>query len=392
MEVIYMNYKELLYNKDKILTFYPELAVILNKFDEIESKRISEETGELKKPDKTGLNKAIFLNQLNYWIELNEQAGINFEDGYYWSYSSYPKMIERDFPYWSVDTLKRAVTSLEKYGIVISANYNSMKMDKKKWYRIDYKRLQEVIDIVKHHDELTNSDVNAICPDVDAKCTDDDGNVSRAIEENRYNKDYSSKENNDKDFILSNKEKETLPSDGKDNQTSAPNNYNKLNIYNIPPRTKEQKANRYNARNQSSLFDYKDEDVENLVTEIYESIYGAKENIFEDHDICLSIFLITEFFKKYQKYREEKHPMVTQNQAENILKMIRDPDTDMAKDDLVDDKEEPLVYLEMMEEHFKTKWGKKNGGDFNYRIMLFFKDTTQNLLYQRVKHKREDAL
>lgn len=387
-----MNYKELLYNKDKILTFYPELAVILNKFDEIESKRISEETGELKKPDKTGLNKAIFLNQLNYWIELNEQAGINFEDGYYWSYSSYPKMIERDFPYWSVDTLKRAVTSLEKYGIVISANYNSMKMDKKKWYRIDYKRLQEVIDIVKHHDELANSDVNAICPDVDAKCTDDEGNVSRAIEENRCNKDYSSKENNDKNCILPNTEKETLPSVGKDIQTSAPNNYNKLNIYNIPPRTKEQKANRYNARNQSSLFDYNDEDVENLVTEIYESIYGAKENIFEDHDICLSIFLITEFFKKYQKYREEKHPMVTQNQAENILKMIRDPDTDMAKDDLVDDKEEPLFYLEMMEEHFKTKWGKKNGGDFNYRIMLFFKDTTQNLLYQRVKHKREDAL
>ena len=83
-----MNYKELLYNKDKVLTFYPELAVILNKFDEIESKRISEETGELKKPDKTGLNKAIFLNQLNYWIELNEQSGINFEDGYYWSNSS----------------------------------------------------------------------------------------------------------------------------------------------------------------------------------------------------------------------------------------------------------------------------------------------------------------
>lgn len=386
-----MNYKELLYNKDKSLIFYPELAVILNKFDEIESKRISEETGELKKPDKTGLNKAIFLNQLNYWIELNEKTGINFQDGYYWSYSSYPKMIERDFPYWSVDTLKRAITSLEKYGIVISANYNSMKMDKKKWYRIDYKRLQEVIDTVKHHDELVNSDVNAICHDVGAFCTDDEGNVSRAIKENKYNKDYS-KENNDKDCILPNTEKETLSMTDKDNQTSAPNNYNKLNIYNIPPRTKEQKANRYNARNQSALLDYKDEDVEKLVTEIYESIYGAKENIFEDHDICLSIFLITEFFKKYQKYREERHPMVTPSQAENILKMIRNPDTDMAKDDLVDDKEEPLFYLDMMEEHFKTKWGKKNGGDFNYRIMLFFKDTVQNTLYQRVKHKREDTL
>ena len=193
------------------------------------------------------------------------------------------------------------------------------------------------------------------------------------------------------DFI-DNKEKKTLSYTDKDNQTSAPNNYNKLNIYNIPPRTKEQKANRYNSRNQSSLLDYKDKDVEKLVTEIYESIYGAKENIFEDHDICLSIFLITEFFKKYQKYREEKHPMVTPSQAENILKIVRNPDTDMAKDDLVDDKEEPLFYLDMMEEHFKTKWGKRNGGDFDYRIMLFFKDTTQNMLYQRVKQKREDTL
>ena len=193
------------------------------------------------------------------------------------------------------------------------------------------------------------------------------------------------------DFI-DNKEKKTLSYTDKDNQTSAPNNYNKLNIYNIPPRTKEQKANRYNSRNQSSILDYKDEDVEKLVTEIYESIYGTKENIFEDHDICLSIFLITEFFKKYQKYREKKHPMVTPNQAENILKMVRNPDTDMAKDDLVDDKEEPLFYLDMMEEHFKTKWGKRNGGDFDYRIMLFFKDTTQNMLYQRVKQKREDTL
>lgn len=53
--------------------------------------------------------------------------------------------------------------------------------------------------------------------------------------------------------------------------------------------------------------------------------------------------------------------------------MVRNPDTDMAKDDLVDDKEEPLFYLDMMEEHFKTKWGKRNGGDFDYRIMLFLR-------------------
>ena len=385
-----MNYKELLYNKDKVLTFYPELAVILNKFDEIESKRISEETGELKKPDKTGLNKAIFLNQLNYWIELNEQSGINFEDGYYWSYSSYPKMIERDFPYWSVDTLKRAVTSLEKYGIVISANYNSMKMDKKKWYRIDYKRLQEVIDIVKHHDELANSDVNAICTDVDAKCTDDEGNVSRAIKENRYNKDYSSKENTDKDCTLSSTEEKTLPSSGKGVKTSAPNNIKNININNIPPRTKEQKQERYAHVKNNRSVDYKDEELPTILYNGFNSLYGDKEDILEDHDICLTMALVSNFFEKFKQYRGERHPMVYANDLDQFLSMIRNADLDMVKDGIVEEDEEPQYYLDMMDEYFGSDIGKNNNMDCDYHIWLFFTEKTQNILYNRVKQKREE--
>lgn len=385
-----MNYKELLYNKDKVLTFYPELAVILNKFDEIESKRISEETGELKKPDKTGLNKAIFLNQLNYWIELNEQSGINFEDGYYWSYSSYPKMIERDFPYWSVDTLKRAVTSLEKYGIVISANYNSMKMDKKKWYRIDYKRLQEVIDIVKHHDELANSDVNAKCTDVDAKCTDDESNVSRAIKENRYNKDYSSKENTDKDCTLSSTEENTLPSSGKGVKTSAPNNINILGINNIPPRTKEQKQERYAHAKKNRSVDYKDEELPTILYNGFNSLYGDKEDILEDHDICLTMALVKQFFEKFKQYRGERHPIVYANDLDQFLGMIRNTDLDMAKDGIVEEEEEPQYYLDMMDEYFSSNIGKNNGMGCDYRIWLFFTERTQNILYNRVKQKREE--
>lgn len=385
-----MNYKELLYNKDKVLTFYPELAVILNKFDEIESKRISEETGELKKPDKTGLNKAIFLNQLNYWIELNEQSGINFEDGYYWSYSSYPKMIERDFPYWSVDTLKRAVTSLEKYGIVISANYNSMKMDKKKWYRIDYKRLQEVIDIVKHHDELANSDVNAICIDVDAKCTDDEGNVSRAIKKNRYNKDYSSKENTDKDCTLSSTEEKTLPSSGKGVKTSAPNNINILGINNIPPRTKEQKQERYAHAKKNRSVDYKDEELPTILYNGFNSLYGDKEDILEDHDICLTMALVKQFFEKFKQYRGERHPIVYANDLDQFLSMIRNADLDMVKDGIVEEDDEPQYYLDMMDEYFGSDIGKNNNMDCDYHIWLFFTEKTQNILYNRVKQKREE--
>lgn len=382
-----MNYKELLYNKDKVLTFYPELAVILNKFDEIESKRISEETGELKKPDKTGLNKAIFLNQLNYWIELNEQSGINFEDGYYWSYSSYPKMIERDFPYWSVDTLKRAVTSLEKYGIVISANYNSMKMDKKKWYRIDYKRLQEVIDIVKHHDELANSDVNAICIDVDAKCTDDEGNVSRAIKENRYNKDYSSKENTDKDCTLSSTEEKTLPSAGKGVKTSAPNN--NININNIPPRTKEQKQERYKQTWNNLSEEYNDEDVPQLLFDKFNSLYGDIEDILQDHDICLTMAVITYYFKQYREHMDEQHMMISTDYANQFLGVIASDKSPLVKA-AIEEEDELEFYRDMIDEFFRSKMGKRSEKVYDRHIWMFFTDENQRILCERVKQKWEE--
>lgn len=383
-----MNYKELLYNKDKVLTFYPELAVVLNKFDQIESKRISEETGELKKPDKTGLNKAIFLNQLNYWIELNEQAGINFKDGYYWSYSSYPRMIERDFPYWSVDTLKRAVTSLEKYGIVISANYNSVKMDKKKWYRIDYKRLQEVIDIVKHHDDLANSDVNAICPDVDAKCTDDEGNVSRAIKENRCNKDYSSKENNDKDCTLSSTEEKTLPSSGKAVKTSAPNNIN-ININNIPPRTKEQKQERYKQTWNNLSEEYNDEDVPQLLFDKFNSLYGDKEDIIQDHDICLTVAVVTYYFEQYREHTGEQHIMISTDYADQFLGVIASDKSPLVKA-AIEEEDELEFYRDMIDEFFRSKMGKRSGKVYDRHIWLFFTEENQRILCERVKQKWEE--
>lgn len=358
--------------------------------------------------------KAIILKQFIYWSERvsdadkfiekeNEIAKNNGEEErelfYGWIYKTADELAEEIMLGLSASQVRRYVRDLVDMGFISKRNNPKYKWDRTLQYRVNLVNIAKALKEkgyplseykIELPDDLSNVHGCALNESHMENQSVPDAYAIPETTIRECNSDITNTEN--KDFILSNKEKETLPGAGKDNQTSAPNNYNKLNIYNIPPRTKEQKANRYNARNQSSLLNYKDEDTEKLVTEIYKSIYGAKENIFEDHDICLSIFLITEFFKKYQKYREEKHPMVTQNQAENILKMIRDPDTDMAKDDLVDDKEEPLVYLEMMEEHFKTKWGKKNGGDFNYRIMLFFKDTTQNLLYQRVKHKREDAL
>lgn len=202
-----MNYKELLFNKDKALTFYPDLAVILNEYDKYLVKIGYEVNGKKWKSKQCGLNVAIVVNQINYWNELNEKlkSKKHFKDGYYWTYHAYDKWAKEDFPFWSGDTVRRAVKFLEDIGLVISTNeYNSWAADNTKWYRIDFEKLQEIINIVeKLRKEIQENEiekqvadtVNADCGCVLASCTDGLGSVPKAIPEitsENTNRDYSS--------------------------------------------------------------------------------------------------------------------------------------------------------------------------------------------------------
>lgn len=118
-----MTYQELFIDNKDVLIIHKSLANILGD-----------------------LNEAVVLNQLNYWIERYKETNHNFKDGKYWVYNSYKQWAIDNFPFWSETTVKRTFTRLENKGIVISANYNKMSIDKTKWYSIDYKKLQEFID------------------------------------------------------------------------------------------------------------------------------------------------------------------------------------------------------------------------------------------------------
>lgn len=106
-----------------------------------------------------GLNEAIVLNQLHYWIEKNKRADKNYYDGNYWVYNTYDDWQKYDFEYWSVDTVKRTFGKLEKSGLVISGNYNKMPMDRTKWYTIDYEMLEKMAE------NIEKSTISAKCTD-----------------------------------------------------------------------------------------------------------------------------------------------------------------------------------------------------------------------------------
>src|SRR5690625_144505 len=88
---------------------------------------------------KVGLNEAIFLQQLHFRSLISN----NERDGYKWIYRTYEEWKDKEFPFWSATTIKRIIRGLENSGYIVSTNsYNRMKIDKTKWYRIDYSKIQ----------------------------------------------------------------------------------------------------------------------------------------------------------------------------------------------------------------------------------------------------------
>ena len=90
---------------------------------------------------KIGLNESIVLQQIHYWLLQHQKQKIDYHDERYWVYNSYVEW-KKQFPFWSVRTIKTIITRLEKLGLVVSGNYNKLSLDRTKWYSIDYKRLE----------------------------------------------------------------------------------------------------------------------------------------------------------------------------------------------------------------------------------------------------------
>ena len=86
-----------------------------------------------------GLNEAIVLQQIHYWLNSSQ----NFFENRHWVYNSVTDWQEQ-FPFWSESTIKRVLANLEKLNVVFTGNFNSDAWDKTKWYSINYAQLCKI--------------------------------------------------------------------------------------------------------------------------------------------------------------------------------------------------------------------------------------------------------
>jgi len=90
-----------------------------------------------------GLHEAIVLQQVHYWLTNPKNHG-RVQDGYKWIYNTYQQWQEDNFPFWSIRTIQRIFLKLEDMGLIISKQFDTHQYDHKKYYRINYEKLEEI--------------------------------------------------------------------------------------------------------------------------------------------------------------------------------------------------------------------------------------------------------
>lgn len=88
-----------------------------------------------------GLNEAIFLQQVQYWLAGSKHV----HDGRRWIYNTYEDWTKQ-FPFWSERTIKRIVDDLRNRDVLLTrSDLNQHPFDRTLWYSIDYEALDNEI-------------------------------------------------------------------------------------------------------------------------------------------------------------------------------------------------------------------------------------------------------
>lgn len=85
-----------------------------------------------------GVNAAVLLENIGYWIKQNEANETNYFDGNYWTFNS-RRAYRELFPYMSERQINTAFEKLINDGLIITGNYNKVAYDRTLWYALTQK-------------------------------------------------------------------------------------------------------------------------------------------------------------------------------------------------------------------------------------------------------------
>ncbi len=93
---------------------------------------------------KYGINCAVLLQNIYFWVQHNQEAKINYYDGYYWTYNSVKRYSEL-IPELTPKQIRTALAKLQNAGLIICANYNE-NCTRTLWYSITQKGIDLLVE------------------------------------------------------------------------------------------------------------------------------------------------------------------------------------------------------------------------------------------------------
>ena len=107
---------------------------------------------------KIGDRHATILQRIHYWVEINRKNSNKqaFKCGYYWTYKSLERWHAEDFDYLSLSTVRRTLEQLIKKGYLITGEYNKLRSDRTKWYRVNKEKIEELYNEIQAEKQMSN--------------------------------------------------------------------------------------------------------------------------------------------------------------------------------------------------------------------------------------------
>lgn len=97
-----------------------------------------EHSFDIKIAKEYGIEEAIILKNIYFWIQKNTANEKHFYDGKYWTYNS-KKAFSELFPYMTENKIRYALDNLKKNGLIETGNYNESSYNRTLWYTLTEK-------------------------------------------------------------------------------------------------------------------------------------------------------------------------------------------------------------------------------------------------------------
>jgi hypothetical protein len=125
---------------------------------------------------KYGLDEAIMLQNLKFWIAKNKANEKHMHDKHTWTYNSIVSF-KRLFPFWTENQIRRVLKNLIDQKIIITGNYNQVRYDRTLWYAFE-------------NEEIFIKDNNSICEKIEMENGNSTNGIIKNLEPIPDNKPY----------------------------------------------------------------------------------------------------------------------------------------------------------------------------------------------------------